>query len=101
MLLPNMNLTTCYKFDTFSVVKLDNYASTTTFQMDACYRITRYIYRVASIADKGLKKGVCVCVCGGGGGGNSERLKVHNVFPKVTFPPWLHPVKIWLHTLSG
>ena len=28
-------------------------------------------------------------------------LKVHNVFPKVTFPPWLHPVKIWLHTVSG
>ena len=27
-------------------------------------------------------------------------LKVHNVFPKITFPPWLHPVKIWLHTLS-
>ena len=20
-------------------------------------------------------------------------IKVHNVFPKVTFPPWLHPVK--------
>ena len=28
-------------------------------------------------------------------------LKVHNVFPKVTFPPWIHPVKIWLHTGSG
>ena len=28
-------------------------------------------------------------------------LKVHNVFLKVTFPPWLHPVKIWLHTVSG
>ena len=28
-------------------------------------------------------------------------LKVHNVFPKVTFPPWIHPVKIWLHTVSG
>ena len=28
-------------------------------------------------------------------------LKVHNVFPQVTFPPWLHPVKIWLHTVSG
>ena len=27
-------------------------------------------------------------------------LKVHNVFPKVTFPPWLHPVKIWLQTVS-
>ena len=20
---------------------------------------------------------------------------------KVTFAPWLHPVKIWLHTVSG
>ena len=28
-------------------------------------------------------------------------LKVHNVFPKVTFAPWLHPVKIWLHIVSG
>ena len=28
-------------------------------------------------------------------------LKVHNIFPKVTFPPWLHPVKIRLHTVSG
>ena len=27
-------------------------------------------------------------------------LKVHNMFPKVTFAPWLHPVKIWLHTVS-
>ena len=27
-------------------------------------------------------------------------LKVHNVLPKITFPPWLHPVKIWLHTMS-
>ena len=27
-------------------------------------------------------------------------LKVHNVFLKVTFPPWLHPVKIGLHTVS-
>ena len=26
-------------------------------------------------------------------------LKIHNLFPKVTFPPWLHPVKIWLHTV--
>ena len=24
----------------------------------------------------------------------ATRLKVHNVFPKVTFPPWLHLVKI-------
>ena len=28
-------------------------------------------------------------------------LKVHNVFLKVTFNPWLRPVKIWLHTVSG
>ena len=28
-------------------------------------------------------------------------LKVHNVFPKVTCPPWLRPVKIWLQTVSG
>ena len=28
-------------------------------------------------------------------------LKVQNAFPKVTFPPWLHPVKIWLHTMTG
>ena len=30
-------------------------------------------------------------------------LKVHEIFPKikkVTFPPWLHPVKIWLQTVS-
>ena len=27
-------------------------------------------------------------------------LKVHNVFPKVTFPAWLHPVKIWYQTVS-
>ena len=26
---------------------------------------------------------------------------IHNVFTKVTFPPWLPPVKIWLHTVSG
>ena len=25
----------------------------------------------------------------------------HNVFWKVTFPPWLHPVKICLHTVIG
>ena len=30
-----------------------------------------------------------------------QSLKVHNVFPKVTFPPWLHPVKIWLQSVSG
>ena len=29
----------------------------------------------------------------------NKSLKVHNVFPKVTFPLWLHPVKIWLHTV--
>ena len=34
-------------------------------------------------------------------GQNDQDLKVHNVFPKVTFPPWLHPVKIWLQTVSG
>ena len=28
-------------------------------------------------------------------------LKVHNIFPKVTFPRWLHPLKIWLHTVGG
>ena len=28
-------------------------------------------------------------------------LKVHNVFPKVTFPPWLHPLRIWCQTVSG
>ena len=22
-------------------------------------------------------------------------LKGHKIFPKVSFPPWLHPVKIW------
>ena len=27
-------------------------------------------------------------------------LKVRNVFLKVTFSPWVHPVKIWLHTVS-
>ena len=27
-------------------------------------------------------------------------LKVHNVFPNVIFPPWLHPVKIWLHIVE-
>ena len=32
---------------------------------------------------------------------SSFTFKVHKVFPKVTFPPWLHPVKIWLHTVSG
>ena len=26
--------------------------------------------------------------------GQNLDLKVHNVFPKVTVPPWLHPVKI-------
>ena len=26
---------------------------------------------------------------------------INNVFPKVKFPPWLHPVKRWLHTPSG
>ena len=26
---------------------------------------------------------------------NSFDLKVDNVLPKVTFPLWLHPVKIW------
>ena len=26
---------------------------------------------------------------------------LHNVFSKVTFPPWLHPVKIWRRTVSG
>ena len=30
----------------------------------------------------------------------SACLKVHNVFPKITLPPWLHPVKIWFHTVS-
>ena len=41
-------------------------------------------------------------VAGGGGGGWAWplTLKVHNVFPKVTFPPWLHPMKILLHTVS-
>ena len=28
-------------------------------------------------------------------------LKVHKIFPKVSFPPWLHPVKIWRQTVSG
>ena len=32
-------------------------------------------------------------------------LKVHEIFPKikkkVTFPPWLPPVKIWHQRLSG
>ena len=32
---------------------------------------------------------------------SSFTFKVHKVFPKVTFPPWLHPVKIWVHTVSG
>ena len=32
----------------------------------------------------------------GGGGG-----VIYYVFPKFTFPPWLHPVKIWLHAVSG
>ena len=27
--------------------------------------------------------------------------KVNKVFPKVTFPPWLHPVKMWYQTVSG
>ena len=27
-------------------------------------------------------------------------LKVHKIFPKVSFPPWLHPVKIWHHIAS-
>ena len=31
---------------------------------------------------------------------NRRNIKVHNVFPKVTFPPWLHPVRIWLRTVS-
>ena len=47
---------------------------------------------------------MCVCVGGGGGMANialisqnpnidqKVALKVHNVFPKVTFPPWLDPV---------
>ena len=31
-------------------------------------------------------------------------LNVHEILPKikkVTVPPWLHPVKIWLQTVSG
>ena len=28
-------------------------------------------------------------------------LKVHKIFKKVSFPPWLHPVKIWRQTVSG
>ena len=27
------------------------------------------------------------------------KLKIHSVF--VTFPPWLHPVNIWLQTVSA
>ena len=33
--------------------------------------------------------------------GKPLNLKVHNVFLKVALPPWLHPVKIWLHTVSA
>ena len=29
---------------------------------------------------------------GGETGEKESTLKVHNVFPKDTFPPWLHPV---------
>ena len=28
-------------------------------------------------------------------------LKGHEIFPMGSFPPWLHPVKIWLQTVSG
>ena len=28
-------------------------------------------------------------------------LKVRNVLPKVSVPPWLNPVNIWLQTVSG
>ena len=28
-------------------------------------------------------------------------LKVHKMFPKVSFPPSLHPVKMWRQTGSG
>ena len=28
-------------------------------------------------------------------------LKVRKIFPKVSFPSWLHPVKIWRQTVSG
>ena len=28
-------------------------------------------------------------------------LKGHQIFPKVSFPPWLHHVKIWPLTVSG
>ena len=27
--------------------------------------------------------------------------KVHKIFPKISFPPWLHPVKIWRQTVNG
>ena len=29
------------------------------------------------------------------------KVGLHSIFQKVTFPPRLHPVKIWLHTVSG
>ena len=31
----------------------------------------------------------------------SKNLKVYiKIFPSITFPPWLHPVKIWLHIVN-
>ena len=30
-----------------------------------------------------------------------EEFKGHKIFPKVSFLPWLHPVKIWPQTVSG
>ena len=28
-----------------------------------------------------------------------QTLKAHNVLPKVTSPPWLHPVNIWFQAV--
>ena len=43
--------------------------------------------------NKGRKNGVIL--------ETQAQLTVHNVFPKTTVPLWLHPVTIWLYTVSG
>ena len=50
----------------------------------------------------GMLEGFGVCfVSGSSVKIGNLKVGLHNVFPKVTFPPWRHPVKIWRHTVSG